>query len=100
MGPCCFNFLEAEGEIYPTVRRYRDEHYLKDGRVSVGYVRSAMIFVPLMVKFGWFKQLIRVLMTKPLKAYSRWYYGENRSGFVFYPFKLFWVNSWRILGVR
>jgi len=97
---CCFNFLEAEGEIYPTVRRYRDEHYLRDGKVALGYVRFAIIFVPLMRKFRWFKKMIRLVMTKPLKSYSMWYYGENKVGFIFYPFKFFWVNSWRILGVR
>ena len=96
---CCFNFLEAEGEIYSTVRRYRDEHYLRDGKVSLGYVRFAIIFVPLMRKFRWFKKMIRLVMTKPLKSYSMWYYGQNKIGFIFYPFKFFWVNLWRILGV-
>ncbi len=96
---CCFNFLEAEGEIYSTVRRYRDQHFRKDRNVSKGYIRSAFVFVPLMQKSRIFKRIIQIIMTRPLKGYAQWYYGENRYGLIFWPFKLFWVNSWRLLGL-
>lgn len=99
IGTCCFNFLEAEGEIYCAVRRYRDKHYSKTGAVSIGYVRSARILVPLMQRYPWFKRVIRLVMTRPLKAYACWHYGENRSGFLLWPIKVLWINLWRGLGV-
>jgi len=97
---CCFNFLEAEGEIHSAVRKYRDQHYAKDGMVGRGYRRSAKLFVPLMKKYKSFKQLIRLTMTKPLKSYAQWFYGENRYGFIFWPMAKGWVNCWRLWGVR
>lgn len=96
---CCFNFLEAEGEIYRTVRQYRDEHYSKDGYVGRGYLLTARYLVPLMHEVKLFKSLIRFIMTKPLKSYSQWYYGENRHGFIFWPIAKGWVNFWRLLGM-
>lgn len=96
---CCFNFLEAEGEIYWTVRRYRDQHYRKDGRVSMGYIRSARILVPLMQRYSWFKSIVRFVMTRPLRAYASWRYHENAYGFIFWPLAKSWVNLWRILGI-
>jgi hypothetical protein len=98
-GICCFNFLEAEGEIYSSVRRYRDKYYLRTGRVAKGYIRSSECFVPLMRKYKNFKTLIRLTMTKPLKSYAKWYYGENRYGFIFWPIAKGWVNSWWLLGM-
>jgi len=95
---CCFNFLEAEGEIYHTVRRYRDEYYSKKGLIGVGYLMNATIFVPLMRKYKWFKRLIRNEMTRPLKYYSQWYYGEDKIGFIFWPIKVFWTKLWGFLG--
>jgi hypothetical protein len=95
---CCFNFLEAEGEIYWTVRLYRDQHYKKDSAIPKGYVYTAKFLVPLMKRSNIAKKSIQFFMTRPLRAYSSWYYGENRSGFVFWPFKLFWTQLWRILG--
>jgi len=96
---CCFNFLEAEGEIYRTVRQYRDEHYSKTSNVAKGYIRSANIFVPLMRKHEIFKQILRLAMTKPLKSYANWYYKQNRYGFIFWPIAKGWVNYWRLLGM-
>jgi len=98
-GACCFNFLEAEGEIHSAVRRYRDEHYPKNGRVGRGYLRCARVFVPLMQKYKSFKAFIRIIMTKPLKSYAQWFYGENRHGFIFRPIAEGWVNYWRLLGM-
>ena len=97
-GMCCFNFLEAEGEIYSTVRRYRDEHYPKDGFVGKGYRLSASWFVPLMRRYFRFKQLIRFFMTRPIKIYTQWYYRENYYGFVFWPIAKGWANCWWLLG--
>ena len=96
---CCFNFLEAEGEIYHTVRRYRDEYYAKDGLVGKGYRLTASWFVPLMREYPNFKKLIRLTMTKPIKTYTQWYYGENRYGFIFESIAKGWANLWRFLGL-
>jgi len=95
---CCFNFLEAEGEIYWTVRRYRDEHYNNESPIGRGYIETAKILVPLMRRSKEIKRWVRILMTRPLRAYASWYYGENRSGFIFWPFKVFWTGFWGYLG--
>jgi len=96
---CCFNFLEAEGEIYPTVARFRDDHFPKDGAVGKGYYLTASLaLVPLMKKYRLFKAFIRFFMTKPLKSYSQWFYGENHHGFIFSPIAGMWVSFWGLLG--
>ena len=95
---CCFNFLEAEGEIHAAVRRYRDDHFSKDGPVGRGYYFTARYFVPWMRKYLPFKRFIQYSMTKPLRAYAQWYYDQNRYGFLFCPFAKAWVNFWRLLG--
>lgn len=98
MPSCCFNFLEAEGEIHSAVRRYRDEHFPKDGPVSTGYILTAAIFVPMMRKFRWFKQLIRLTMTQPLKRYAEAYYKGSSRGLFLWPIAKTWVAVWWLIG--
>ncbi len=96
--PCCFNFLEAEGEIYWTVRLYRDENYSKKGPVSKGYRLTAKYLVPIMARYHWFKILVRITMTRPLKMYFGYCLGENHWGIILWPFKALWINLWKVLG--
>jgi hypothetical protein len=100
LSQCCFNFLEAEGEIYSTVRRFRDEHYSKSHHISMGYIKTAIYLVPLMRKHPCIKKMVQLTMTRPLKAFSQWYYGENHWGFILWPLKAFWIDMWAILGWR
>ena len=93
---CCFNFLEAEGEITEYVRKYRDEHYLNTD-VAIGYKLMAFWLVPLMREHKWVKSLVRYTMTRPLTKYAEWYYGKNWYGWVFIPSKL-WVVIWNVYG--
>ncbi len=95
---CCFNFLEAEGEIHSSVRRYRDQHFSEDGAVSKGYRLSAKYLVPFMRKYRKGKLLVRLSMTKPLRAYAQWFYGENKYGWIFMPIVHGWLTFWKIAG--
>lgn len=76
-GGCCWNFLAAEGYIDPVVRRYRDENLTP--RLKRGYYKLAEIFVPLMKKHRWFKQLVRYAMTQPMTHYGRYYYNKKQN---------------------
>lgn len=95
---CCFIFIEGEGHIADVVRRYRDDHYGKSSSVSRGYKRMASWLVPIMRRVPFVKWLIKITMTRPLFKYAEWAYGENSYGWIFAPFKWFWVNLWRIYG--
>jgi hypothetical protein len=99
LGLCCFIFIEGEGEVTETVRRYRDEHYLNTP-VAWGYKKMASWLVPLMKRSRLIKNIIRYSMTKPLGKYADWYYGKNHYGWIFTPNKLFWVGIWDIYGRR
>jgi hypothetical protein len=94
---CCFNFLEAEGEVADSVREYRDEHYLGT-KVGVGYKRMARWLVPIMRRSMMVKRMVRLLMTRPLRMYADWYYGLNDWGWIMIPFKWTWVTIWDGMG--
>lgn len=94
---CCFIFLEGEGKLTGSVRRFRDEHYLGSA-VSAGYKLMAGWLVPKMRKSRILKSAVRLLMTKPLGKYADWYYGNNSYGFIFAPFKWFWTKLWDYYG--
>jgi hypothetical protein len=94
---CCWTFLEAEGKITQIVRRYRDEHFGKWGSVGIGYRVMSRYLVPLMKKHKWIKKLVQNLMTRPLTCYAKWYYGENKLGWVFKPLELLYVSAWKLL---
>jgi len=96
---CCFIFLEARygnGVMDKVVRRYRDENMTERNRR--GYYKVAEVLVPLMRKSKLAKFLVRVLMTDPLVAYGKYYYGEGQSGIIFAPLKTFWLSVFEVVG--
>lgn len=98
-GMCCFIFLEARygtGVLDRVVRRFRDEHLTARNRR--GYYKLAEVLVPLMRRWRPVRWAVRVALTDPLVAYGRWYYGENRWGWVFAPAKRFWLDLFDYLG--
>ena len=96
-GGCCFIFIEGEGELTETVRKYRDEHYLNTP-VALGYKGMASWLVPLMKRHRWVKEMVRFTMTRPLSRYAEWYYGQNSYGWVMWPLKSFWTSTWGFYG--
>jgi hypothetical protein len=99
-GMFCWIFREAEGEVPKVIERYRDEHYPKEGPVCQGYKKMAEWLVPLMKRFKLIKRIVRLIMTRPLTKYAKWYYGLNKYGWVFKPLGDFWVKIWRVGGIK
>jgi hypothetical protein len=98
-GLCCFIMLEARygnGVMDEVVRRYRDEHVTP--RNQRGYYKLAEVFVPLMRKSKLFKLAVSKLFADPLVSFAKWYYGQNRHGWVFKPVEGFWMNVFDLLG--
>jgi hypothetical protein len=98
-GLCCFIMLEARygnGVMDEVVRRYRDEHVTPRNRR--GYYKLAEVFVPLMRKSKLFKFAVSKLFADPLVSFAKWYYGQNRHGWMFKPVKKFWMNVFDLLG--
>lgn len=96
---CCFIFLEARygtGVLDKVVRRYRNEHMTAKNKR--GYYIAAEFLVPLMRKYWLVKVLVRSLMTDPMVQYGKYYYGENRWGWVFKPLTKFWLGMFDYLG--
>jgi len=98
-GLCCFIMLEARygnGVMDEVVRRYRDEHVTPRNRR--GYYKLAEVFVPLMRKSKLFKFAVSKLFADPLVSFAKWYYGQNKHGWVFKPVEGFWMNVFDLLG--
>lgn len=98
-GLCCFIMLEARygnGVMDEIVRRYRDEHVTPRNRR--GYYKLAEVFVPLMRKSKLFKFAVSKLFADPLVSFAKWYYGQNKHGWVFKPVEGFWMNVFDLLG--
>jgi hypothetical protein len=99
-GPCCFIFLEARygnGSMDSVVRKFRDEHMTEQNKR--GYYKLSEVLVPFMRKSKLIKLATRVLMTDPLVAYGKAYYGTGtKLGFVFTPVKNFWLRMFNYLG--
>ena len=98
-GLCCFIMLEARygnGVMDEVVRRYRDEHVTPRNRR--GYYKLAEVFVPLMRKSKLFKLAVSKLFADPLVSFAKWYYGQNRHGWMFKPVERFWMNVFDLLG--
>lgn len=98
-GMCCFIMLEARygnGVMDEVVRRYRDEHVTPRNRR--GYYKLAEVFVPLMRKSKLFKFAVSKLFADPLVSFAKWYYGQNKYGWVFKPVEGFWMNVFDLLG--
>ena len=98
-GGCCFIMLEArygDGTMDSVVRRYRDEKMT--GRNRRGYYRLAEVLVPLMRESRVFKFLVTKTFADPLVCYGKYYYGENRWGWIFRPVERFWMRVFDIVG--
>ena len=98
-GGCCFIMLEARygnGTMDSVVRRYRDEKMTDRNRR--GYYRLAEVLVPLMRESRVFKFLVTKTFADPLVCYGKYYYGENRWGWIFRPVERFWMRVFDIVG--
>jgi hypothetical protein len=98
-GGCCFIMLEArygDGTMDSVVRRYRDEKMTDKNRR--GYYKLAEVFVPLMRESRVFKFLITKTFADPLVCYGKYYYGENRWGWIFKPVERFWMRVFEVVG--
>jgi len=96
---CCFIMLEARygnGVMDEVVRRYRDEHVTPRNRR--GYYKLAEVFVPLMRKSKLFKFAVSKLFADPAVSYAKWYYGQNKHGWLFKPVQAFWMKIFNLLG--
>lgn len=98
-GGCCFIMLEARygnGTMDSVVRRYRDEKMTDRNRR--GYYRLAEVLVPLMRESRVFKFLVTKTFADPLVCYGKYYYGENRWGWIFKPVERFWMRVFDVVG--
>ena len=96
---CCFIMLEArygDGTMDNVVRRYRDEKMTDRNRR--GYYKVAEVFVPLMRSSPLFKWIITKTFADPLVSYGKWYYGENKHGWIFKPVEKFWMWTFNTVG--
>ena len=98
-GGCCFIMLEARygnGTMDSVVRRYRNEKMTDRNRR--GYYRLAEVLVPLMRESRVFKFLVTKTFADPLVCYGKYYYGENRWGWIFKPVERFWMRVFDVVG--
>lgn len=98
-GDCCFIMLEArygDGTMDAVVRRYRDEAMTV--RNKRGYYKLAQVLVPLMRKSKLIKFIVAKTFADPLVCYGKWYYGENKYGWIFKPLHNMWMNVFDLLG--
>ena len=98
-GSCCFIMLEArygDGTMDKVVRRYRDENMTPRNRR--GYYKVAEVLVPLMRKSKIFKWIVTKTFADPLVSYGKWYYGENKHGWIFAPLKSAWLKLFDVVG--
>ena len=96
---CCFIMLEArygDGTMDKVVRRYRDENMTPRNRR--GYYKVAEVLVPLMRKSKIFKWIVTKTFADPLVSYGKWYYGENKHGWIFAPIKSAWLKLFDVVG--
>lgn len=96
--PCCFIFIASMKHLHPIVRRYRDEHMTLRNRR--GYYWLADRLVPWMRRSHIVSSLVDFFMVQPMTAYGKYYYGVNRSGFIFAPITQFWLTTFTLLGCR
>lgn len=97
---CCFNFLEAEGDIAEDVRKLRDAFYPGGSDVARGYSIMARNLVPTMRINPEMKQWVRTHMTQPFEKYAEWIYGKNNYGYIYRPIIITWVTAWERIGER
>jgi len=96
---CCFIMLEARygnGTMDKVVRRYRDEKMTERNRR--GYYKVAEVLVPMMRKSKAAKWIVTKTFADPLVCYGKWYYGENKYGWIFKPVEKFWMGLFDTVG--
>jgi len=96
---CCFIMLEArygDGTMDRVVRRYRDEKVTEKNKR--GYYKLAEVFIPLMRKSKLFSFFVVKTFADPAVCYAKWYYGENKWGWIFKPLERFWMKLFDTLG--
>jgi hypothetical protein len=96
---CCFIMLESrygDGTMDEVVRRYRDEKMTDRNRR--GYYKVAQVLVPLMRKSKIAKWIVTKTFADPLVCYGKWYYGQNKYGWIFKPVEKFWMNVFDAVG--
>ncbi|MDB2657610.1 hypothetical protein N9Y60_06070, partial [Crocinitomicaceae bacterium] len=96
---CCFIMLEArygDGTMDKVVRRYRDEKMTERNRR--GYYKVSEVLVPLMRKSKAAKWIVAKTFADPLVCYGKWYYGENKYGWIFKPVERFWMGVFDTVG--
>jgi hypothetical protein len=96
---CCFIMLESrygDGTMDEVVRRYRDEKMTNRNRR--GYYKVAQVLVPLMRKSKIAKWIVTKTFADPLVCYGKWYYGQNKYGWIFKPVEKFWMNVFDAVG--
>jgi len=100
-GLCCFIFLEATNGALPWwVRECRDEYYVSQPKVAVGYKRMAKVLVPLMCFSSVVKSIVNATMVTPITKYGG--YLKKVEGYEKYgkkvTYKNFWFKVWSIIG--
>ena len=94
---CCFIFIEADNGILDRIaRRYRDEYGTEEQKT--GYKRMASWLVPLMREYKVVKDLVKWTMVKPMIAWGKAFYGENKWGHIFWPVAKGWLKIFEIGG--
>ena len=96
---CCWVLLEARygnGVMDEVVRKFRDEYMTP--RNKRGYYKLAEVLVPLMRRYTLVQKMIEWTFAYPAVKYGEWHYGRNKWGWVFTPFKYFWLGLFDILG--
>ena len=94
---CCFIFLEAyNGALPDSVRAYRDMAAPESSARREGYIRMSKWLVPAMRVSGVARKLTNCLLVRPLTKYGEWFYGKNKTGWVFYPVKQAWFAIWTL----
>lgn len=95
---CCWLFRAKYGrEIPMAVRLSRDAHYTPARRA--GYRIMSKAVVPWM-KFRAVRVLLDLALFAPLTKHAQWLCGENRYGWLFTPFAMFWLTAWSVLGAN
>lgn len=96
---CCFIFLEAYNGVLPeSVRRYRDMAAPENSARRRGYISMSKWLVPMMRVSRVSRTLANHLLVQPLTRYGEWFYGKNRTGWVFWPVKQVWFKIWELTG--
>jgi len=96
---CCWVMLEARygsGVMDDVVRKFRDD-YMTD-RNRRGYYKFAEVIIPLMRRYKIMQKFMEWFFAYPAVKYGSWHYGKNTWGWVFTPFKYFWLGLFDILG--